>query len=401
MLGPEDQDLKNRHEDATAEAINELLDMLRVLRGALQLPHELPGGAAGFDGLDPKIREALGTQDNDFAADAGDLPSPEDIPGLGEAVADFAKAQRPWYKRVFDAVAGVFGRGESQSRAPDEGKTLKPPKELSPEAVLKRLETGEPVENIRREMNVARGPVTPATLAQAHNQVVRFLEKLWQVDLPQNVRTDSGFGWRIEALERLCRRLLNIQGGGKVSVVNDESGIGIYVPKDDELAGTGFVAQHVRWGKATAAWAAGNTVTLDPCDEDGNDNGQANITGYIESPTGATPTNIAIAQNDILAYLPREDGDGTIVNVHRPHRTAMGDGVVTLGSTQGTQDTDTYTWTGTNGVSLKVITDIQYNTTTHVLAFRTRQVNTDKYGHVISVGAESALVNVTTAAACP
>jgi hypothetical protein len=85
------------------------------------------------------------------------------------------------------------------------------------------------------------------------------------------------------------------------------------------LAGSGPM---VLWGKATADWSAGNTVELDPCREDGTDNGQDNITGHVVCPregdrgdpnyeAGLVPD---IRYGDILAYLPYGDGHGIVVN---------------------------------------------------------------------------------------
>ncbi len=79
-----------------------------------------------------------------------------------------------------------------------------------------------------------------------------------------------------------------------------------------DVSGTG----EPLWGKATAAWASGNTVTLDPCDVDEADNGLANVTAYIFTPTDAVPGpgTLAIAENDVLAYLPYGDNLGVLVN---------------------------------------------------------------------------------------
>lgn len=79
-------------------------------------------------------------------------------------------------------------------------------------------------------------------------------------------------------------------------------------------------APSVAWGKAMAAWASGNTVTLDPCTFGGDDNSLANVTGYLISPTGDTPAANGlvydIAENDVLAYIPFGANKGVIVNAH-------------------------------------------------------------------------------------
>lgn len=156
------------------------------------------------------------------------------------------------------------------------------------------------------------------------------------------------------------------------------------------------------WGKAIAAWTSGNTITLDPCDEDGNDSGASNVDVYVEAPTAATPVNVQVAASDVLPYFIRADGDGQALKFHRPHRTATGDSVNTLDWTQATADTDTYTWgSASGGVGFRFVTDIQYSSATHVLAFRTRSGTTDKYGHVVTIGSESGLTTIATAESCP
>lgn len=74
---------------------------------------------------------------------------------------------------------------------------------------------------------------------------------------------------------------------------------------------------------------------------------------------------------------------------------------IELGSSQGTQDSDT--WDRDNDgepVAVSVITDIQYDDTTLQLTYRTRQLHFDKCGKLQSVDAESDLVTITTAEAC-
>ena len=72
------------------------------------------------------------------------------------------------------------------------------------------------------------------------------------------------------------------------------------------------------WGKATAAWTSGNTVTLDPCDSAGVDNGRPNVTAYAFTPTDTVPGDgaiaLAIAADDVLAYLPFGANKGILVN---------------------------------------------------------------------------------------
>ena len=77
-------------------------------------------------------------------------------------------------------------------------------------------------------------------------------------------------------------------------------------------------AEHVWWGKATSDWTSGNTVTLDPCDADGNDNGLPDVTAYLVCPTGQSGPGEGlepdISQGDVLAYLPFGQNQGVIVS---------------------------------------------------------------------------------------
>mgnify|MGYP000244282713 CR=1 FL=1 len=70
------------------------------------------------------------------------------------------------------------------------------------------------------------------------------------------------------------------------------------------------VADKMQWGKATATWTTGNTVTLTPCEDDGTAiSGVANITCYVVLPKDADPDGVEIAADDVLAYLPFYDSD--------------------------------------------------------------------------------------------
>jgi len=75
------------------------------------------------------------------------------------------------------------------------------------------------------------------------------------------------------------------------------------------------VERYVRWGKATADWTAGNTVTLYPTDSSGNRIFDSpNVTAYIVTPTSETPGTPDININDVLAYLPYGYDKGVLVN---------------------------------------------------------------------------------------
>jgi hypothetical protein len=73
-----------------------------------------------------------------------------------------------------------------------------------------------------------------------------------------------------------------------------------------------------------------------------------------------------------------------------------------LAHVQGTQDTDD--WAKDDdacAADLTVITDIQYDSTSHKLQFRTRTLKFDSCGKLYEVTAESDLVDITTAEECP
>ncbi|HUX15564.1 MAG TPA: hypothetical protein VMW52_03775 [Phycisphaerae bacterium] len=77
----------------------------------------------------------------------------------------------------------------------------------------------------------------------------------------------------------------------------------------------GYPGGGVVWGKATADWSSGNTVSLHPCDADGsNEDAETTITGYLISPTGAAPAAANVSTGDVLGYLPFGDNLGVIVN---------------------------------------------------------------------------------------
>lgn len=75
------------------------------------------------------------------------------------------------------------------------------------------------------------------------------------------------------------------------------------------------------FGKATAAVTGGtNTVTLDPCLEDGTDTGAANLSVYLYLPKNYTvlADSIDIKLNDVLGYWPFDESGtpkGVLVSV--------------------------------------------------------------------------------------
>ena len=81
-----------------------------------------------------------------------------------------------------------------------------------------------------------------------------------------------------------------------------------------------LVSGQIYFGKATANWTSGATITLDPCDIAGTDNGKANVDVYLktskasESVTTATiagsseGVSCQIDQNTIVPYVKGSDG---------------------------------------------------------------------------------------------
>jgi hypothetical protein len=73
-----------------------------------------------------------------------------------------------------------------------------------------------------------------------------------------------------------------------------------------------------------------------------------------------------------------------------------------LWHTQAVLDVDTWAkGVSPNGVTLRVITDVQYLPASHKLQFRTRTLKFDSCGKLYEVTAESDLVDITTAEECP
>jgi len=69
--------------------------------------------------------------------------------------------------------------------------------------------------------------------------------------------------------------------------------------------------------------------------------------------------------------------------------------------TQATDDNDDWSRADDDcPVSLEVITDIEYNQTSHILAFRTRLLTFDRCGKLIEIAAEGEPTTITEAEAC-
>lgn len=70
-------------------------------------------------------------------------------------------------------------------------------------------------------------------------------------------------------------------------------------------------AKPPEFGKPATTFATGTTITLDPCDQDGTDNGRDNITVHL-APDGSTQT-IAYATTDVLRFLRYKKPDTSSV----------------------------------------------------------------------------------------
>ena len=72
-------------------------------------------------------------------------------------------------------------------------------------------------------------------------------------------------------------------------------------------ATTGYLGPVVQsplfWGKLTATWTTGNTVTVNPCNQDGtNTDTSRTITVTIFSPSTVTPFGLTLTIGDVLPY---------------------------------------------------------------------------------------------------
>jgi hypothetical protein len=113
----------------------------------------------------------------------------------------------------------------------------------------------------------------------------------------------------------------------------------------------------VRYGQPTAAYTSGATITLDPCDPSGTDNGEANVTVQAG---WSLPANTEIPTTAIIPFQKAADGN----------YYAIGEG-------------------------REVVTDIQYDTSTHKLQKKVRM----DFG-AFSTTESSSWVDITTAVDC-
>jgi hypothetical protein len=86
----------------------------------------------------------------------------------------------------------------------------------------------------------------------------------------------------------------------------------------------GGKAEQVMFGKPTSEWTGGSTMTLDPCDVAGTDNGRENATVHV-LPGGYSMTNdTSVGTDQVVPYVRGDDGEyyvlGTPIEVVTTYR---------------------------------------------------------------------------------
>jgi len=134
----------------------------------------------------------------------------------------------------------------------------------------------------------------------------------------------------------------------------DDEGVNRYL-------GEQTATYRIRFGKPTAAYSSGSSLTLDPCDIAGNDTGEANVTVNMLVGPGDTPmtNSTSIADTTICPFYRASDGSYYLL-----------------------------------GTPIEVVTDYRVNTTNKTLEKMTRNV------WVLTAGSESSWVVVHTGVDC-
>lgn len=153
----------------------------------------------------------------------------------------------------------------------------------------------------------ADSPDAIQAVVEKLGEIIDYLHNLGMVSVPvPGAELGDDLQDALTKIDRTASKAHNITGSGGITVHHTPMGVHLGFTGAGEPAGGERAATplEIKWGKATTAWTSGNTVTLDPCDENGTDIGSGtNITAYILMPQAATAPHIEIDQNDVLPYL--------------------------------------------------------------------------------------------------
>ena len=96
-----------------------------------------------------------------------------------------------------------------------------------------------------------------------------------------------------------------LSGGDGVSVSRTPDGFAVMADARGALPDPIIVSNgEIRWGKLTAAWTTGNTVTVNPCDDaGGNVDTGTTVTVYIYAPKTTAPLRVALALNAVIPFV--------------------------------------------------------------------------------------------------
>ena len=170
------------------------------------------------------------------------------------------------------------------------------------------------------------------TIAQTLREIIGFLRGWQRRRIPAHLaeRSEEALPAQMADMRRKINELIDALGEGRTQrlpeAVQEEAPAGdnfrIEATEGAGESPTPGIAPEVLllpttklWGKATADWTTGATVTVNPCDELGNDvNTGVTVTLYFNTKKAAPDATIQplIDQGDLLCYLPWGE-DGLIV----------------------------------------------------------------------------------------
>ena len=137
----------------------------------------------------------------------------------------------------------------------------------------------------------------------------------------EDINTDSDDDPQAEDDMEMDSALL----AGRVAALEYALSLSTPIPEEPKV----MPDQNVEFGKTIAGFTIGATITLDPCDIDGNDTGEDNVTVYLKSDKASIQTVIADETvlmwerfdvkssadvNGILIGAGTSSGDGDTVN---------------------------------------------------------------------------------------